>query len=83
MSAFYPNFNIDALKQFAIETVAAEHRSRNAIGGTKQSNTVVQPRILSCRNLNWGGDEVRSSRLQFLYLIQYRMANSHRIDDND
>ncbi|KAF9491388.1 hypothetical protein BDN71DRAFT_1452985 [Pleurotus eryngii] len=58
MSAFYPDFNLDALKQFAIETVAAEHRSRNAIGGTKQSNTDVQPRILRCKNLNWGGDEM-------------------------
>ncbi|KAJ8515342.1 hypothetical protein ONZ45_g7230 [Pleurotus djamor] len=57
MSAFFPHVNLDALKTFAIATAAKEHQVRKPIVGAHSSHE-IQPRILGCNDVHWGGDNM-------------------------
>jgi hypothetical protein len=56
MSTSFPHVNITALKKFAIATAAAEHPSR----GNARKSEKVNPQIVSCEDVIWGGEKVRT-----------------------
>lgn len=55
-SAFFPHVSLSALENFAIATAAAEH-VRLASGHGRTAPGRVEPKVISCEDVVWGGDK--------------------------